>query len=136
MTSNITIVKGSYSVTVHTAEANDDYKNKFKSFTPATTKQNQSNGPKDTKVIDLLMVTHSIQFNGYLKTSTDRDNLIKIFKGAEAEGAPCIVTYDTYPNSPLSLFIEGLTIVETGEGSSANEAKYKVQINFIEGVSA
>jgi len=135
MTTNIIINKGSYSVTIHSVELNDNYDNKLKLITPPTQKQIQENGPKDTKVIDLLMLNHTMQFNGYLKTSTDRDNLIKIFKGADTEGGPCSITYDTYPSSPISMFPEKLTIVELPE-SSSSQTKYKVQVSLLEGVSA
>jgi len=135
MTDNITISKGGISVTIHTLEINDNYKNTLISFTPPQPKEKQATGPKTTKVIDLLRITHSMKIDGVLTNDTDRNNLITIAKGANTRGGPCSVTYEGYPGSPLSMFLEDLTITEVAREKDAisGNYKYSVQFQLIEG---
>lgn len=137
MTSNIIIAKGAYSVTLQTVEVSDNLKNEIRLIVLPTTKQNQAAGPKTNKAIDLLKITHSMNIRGIIMTTADRDNLIKIAKGADIAGSPATLTYSTYPGSPLSVFVTELNIVEASlDRDTSNDRKYQVQITVLEGVSA
>jgi hypothetical protein len=137
MTSNITIAKGVYSVTIHTTEIVEDYANDLHQIVIPTTKQNQANGPKNNKTMDMLKITHSVVVRGYLSTELDRTNLIKIFKGAEIAGSPVAATYDTHPDTPLNMFMEKLMITEASKDKlSSNQTKYAIQVTLLEGVSS
>lgn len=154
-TGNITIAKGSYSVTIQTVEVDDNYSNNVINKIPTTTApQNQSDGPSDRKIIDLLDITHELLVRGQItatstKTAEDvRDDLISILKGAGVSAGSgnlyCTVTYGTHT---YNMFIEKLAIKEVSSdydpSSSTDEkanytevSKYDVQVTLIEGVSA
>ena len=137
MTSDMILAKGSYSVTVNTTEITDNYDNKVNPIIPPQTKQNQSNGPKDVKIVDLLKITHEMVIRGSIKTTATRDDLIQISKGGGVSGTPITVTYDTHPSSPMNMFMTKCQIKEAArDKDSANQRKYEVQITLIEGVSA
>ena len=142
MTDEITIAKGSLSVTIHTEEASENYANKLIFIRPPQTKQNQSSGPTDVKVIDLLMITHELQIRGRLagtdtKTAKEvKDDLISIFKGANTSGGAATVTY---AGDAFNMFIEKLLITEKSmdEPTTLTEdiAKYDVQLTCAEGIA-
>ena len=138
MTSNITFAKGEFSVTIDTVEITDNYNNKLMLNIPnLQTKQKQSLGPVDKKIVDLLWITHELVIRGSLETTQERDDLIKIFEGGEVTGTPVVMTYDTHPDTPLNVFISKLMIKESSRDKSpVTEVKYEVQITLIEGVSA
>jgi len=142
MAEEITISKGGINVTIHAIEISDNFTNKIFPITPATTKQKQDAGPKDTKLIDLLRITEEINITrGYIVgtdtlTATQvKNNLKSIFKGANSKGGTCELIYD---GDTLTGFIEKLTISEVAsdEPASVGEdyAKYTVQLNFIVGI--
>ena len=136
MTTNLTIQKGAYSVTIQTIEISEDYSNDFTTLAIPITKNNHATGPKDNKIMDLLRINHTIVIRGALTNTTDRNNLIKIFKGADVSGQPAKVTYNTHPDTPLSMFPEKLMIKEySTDNITANQYKYEVQLTLIEGVS-
>ena len=134
MTSNITISKGVYSVTIKTIEISDDHSNQIRPIILPQVKQKQETGAKTNKVIDMLKISHTIQVRGVLTSTTDRNNLLLIFEGAGVQGSPCSIAYDTYPNSPLSMFMEKLIITEKAiDKSTNNPHKYEVQVTLFEG---
>jgi hypothetical protein len=136
MTINITIAKGAFSVTIQTIEISEDYNNTLSLISQPTTKQKQSTGPKDIKVIDMLKINHTIVVRGVLTNTTDRNNLIKIFEGAEIAGGSATITYDTHPDTPLNMYPEKLTIKENSiDKATNNQRKYEIQITLIEGIS-
>ena len=131
---NIIIALGGYSVTVQTNDYSDNYSNELKLIPQATTTQKQSEGPKPTKVINLLKITHEIVLKGYLISVTERNDLISIYKGGGVNGSPCLVTITNYPNSPLSMYISKLLITQSAKDrDSANQKMFDVQITLIEG---
>lgn len=142
MTSNITISKGSYSVTIETTVVTDNWDKKITFIRPATTVQKQDAGPTTVKVIDMLIITHTIVVRGHI-TPTDsktakevKDDLISIIKGGDVTGTACTVVYagDSY-----NMFIEKSMIIEKAfdePGTLETDiAKYDVQITLSEGVS-
>jgi len=137
MTTNIQISKGGVSATIQTHEINDNYKNQINTLVLPTTKQKQDAGPKTNKVIDLLKITHTLMVRGSLIDATTRNNLITIHKGANVTGQPCSVIYDSHPNTPLSMYMTDLTIVEKADdrkGANITGGKiYEVSLTLIEG---
>ena len=147
MTSEITIAKGAFSVIIYADNVIENYDNIIFSIKSPQTKQKQDTGPKTVKVIDLLRVTHTIVLQGYItptatKTADQvKSDLISLFKGAGVTGSAATVTYSSHPDSPLSMFLEKMTIIEQpidyDPGTSDQEImKYTVQIDLIEGESA
>lgn len=145
-TQDITISKGSYSVTIPCSKISETFKNKITTIIPPTTTQNQADGPKDMKVVDLLMITHNIIVYGYIcgtdspsKTAdTVKGELISIFKGAGVNGTPCSVTYNSSLGSPFNMYIENMTIDETPQDEPDTQptdmAKYDIQLSLVEGI--
>ncbi len=147
MTDVITLVKGSYTVTIDAIQVTENYSNKLFIITPPQTKQNQASGVKDNKAVDLLRITHEIIIRGALaptatKSSDDvRSDLIRILQGAGVSGTPIVVTYSSHPDSPMNMFMEKCMIQENPIDSDpavgdTDLSKYIVQITLIEAVSA
>ena len=90
-------------------------------------------------------MTHTLKIKGQLtptatKSADDvRSDLISIFKGAGISGGAITVTYSSHPDSPLSMFMEKLVIVEEpiDYNPAAGEedlVKYDTSITLVEGV--
>ena len=103
----ITISKGGITVTIYSIEVDDAFSNKFAVLTPAQSRNNQSNGPKDNKIVDLLRITRTIVMTGHItgtstingdaanKTASEiKRDLIKIYAGAGADGGLVTLNYD------------------------------------------
>jgi len=142
MTNNVTIAKGSLSVTIATEEVSENYANKITFIRPPTTKQVQSSGPTEPKAIDLLIITHELLIRGRIsgtvtKTAKEvKEDLVDIFKGASTDGGASVVTYagDAFNMFPGKLLCVEKAIDE--EGTIAKDvAKYDVQLTCIEGAS-
>ena len=135
---NLILSKGAFSVTIQVEEISDDYSNQIKAIVIGTTKQKQELGATDNKIIDLLKITHQMVVRGILISSTERNSLISIMKGAETFGGPATLTYVGYPNSPLDVYVEKIMIIEKAIDKNADgstQKKYEVQITLLEGVS-
>lgn len=161
MANNITIAKGGISVIVHPAEVNDTFSNKLFIITPAQTKDNQADGPKTDKIVDILRVTHQMIIRGYITGTASKTakavklDLINIWKGGGAAGGTVALTYDGNASSfgdtsatntnPIAGFIEKINFKdeamdEPDDFTSAPEdyqevSKYEVAITYIEGIS-
>jgi len=149
MTANITIAKGALSVTVETTNIDENYSKKLSPIRPAQSKQKQDTGPKTVKMIDLMMVTHTLLVRGIItptasKTAKEvKDDLINILKGASVAGTHATVTYD---GDSFNMFIEKLVIIEkatdyapTDDAAEKSDfqqiGKYDVSITLVEGTS-
>lgn len=142
MVNEITLTKGAFTVTIGTAEIDENYSNKLSLITPPQVKNNQDSGPKDNKIIDLLRVTHEFLIRGYLtgtasKTAKEvREDLRNIFKGAQAKGGVVTMVYD---GDSYTGYIEKVGCKEVASdepGTMPEDAvKYSVQVTFVEGVS-
>lgn len=140
--SNVTISKGGTTVTIHSVEATEDFGNKLSFIRPPQQKQKQGDGPKDTKVIDMLIITHSLVVRGHI-TKTDSqtakqvlDDLKTLFKGGSTAGSPAVITYD---GDTLNMFPEKLMVIKKplGEPTSPENdvIQYDIQVTLIEGES-
>ena len=162
MANNITISKGSYSVTIYASKAAvaDNYTNKLFQITPPQTKDNQTSGPSESRTVDLLRITHQMVIKGFI-TGTDtktaievKQELVNIWKGAEAQGGEVSLTYDgnasgfgnaaATDTNPISGYIEKVTFTDdamdeptdfvSAKENYADIVKYGVSITFLEGV--
>jgi len=154
-TADITLTKNGVSVTIGTVEVSEEYSNRLIKIPAFQSFQKQDEGARDEKVIDLLRVSHTIQARGHITPTASKTakevytDLITIFKGAGAGGSdggtPVTVTYTTSPDSPLSMYIEKMVIIEKASdydpSSDAYEkanyqdvAKYDIQLTLVEGV--
>ncbi len=155
-TGNITLSKGTHTVTLQTVEVDDNYSNKVNEKLPTLREpQAQSLGPRDKIVIDLLDITHEMLVRGEITpTSTQtaedvRDELITMMKGAGVDsgsGQNMYITV-TYGTNTYTMFMTKLAVKEKSTDfsptSDAQEksdyqgsSKYTVQITLFEGVSA
>jgi len=140
----ITISKGDYSVTVYATEIDEEYSNKIFNIIPPQSKSSQGSGPKDVKLVDLLRITHQIAIKRAYITASDtktakevKDDLKSIFNGGDENGGEVTLTYD---GDSFTGYIEKLGITEDANDEPDNytgkdNAKYHIQITFIEGVS-
>jgi len=129
---NIQLSKGGTTVTIHTIEFDENRDNDLTPISLPQPKQKQANGPKDTKILDLLKLTIEFKVVGHLD-ETNRNKLITLTKGAGTSGAISMI-YSGHPDSPLSVFMSKCQIKETAEYKSSNE-KYETQLTLIEGVA-
>ncbi len=137
----ITLAKGSITVTIYAREVVDNLSNQLFPIKPPQTKNNQSSGPKDNKIIDLLRITREYLITGAIKgTDTQtakqvKDELYSIGEGAGIDGGVVTLTYD---GDTITGYIEKISAKEKAEDTPASEpvdyAKYEVQINFMKGV--
>ena len=155
-TGNITLSKGTHSVTLQTVEVDDNYANKVNEKIPTMREpQSQSLGHRDKIVIDLLDITHEILVRGEITpTATQtaeevRDELILMMNGAgvDAGSGSDMHIAVTYGTNSYTMFMTKLAVKEKStdfnpatdviEKADYQEAsKYTVQITLFEGVSA
>ncbi|KKN09005.1 hypothetical protein LCGC14_1050980 [marine sediment metagenome] len=148
---NITIAKGTLTVTIQTLEVVDNYSNKLFLITPPQSAANQASGPKNVKIVDLLRITHTIVIRGVITPGDDdsgvgsansaKDDLISIYKGASTAGGTTTLTYD---EDTFNGYIEKLTVTEkTGKPSDFDSSPtiypevigYEIAITFVEGTT-
>jgi hypothetical protein len=144
VTTDVTIAKGAYSLSISCHTITEDYKNNVKIIAYPTTTQNQSGGYQSPKAIDLLLITHEMILEGFItpndSQSADqvKSDLITIFSGAGTTGSPCTVTYNSNLKGPFSMYITGLNIKERAIDESTSlytdSIKYSVIITLSEGV--
>jgi len=142
MVSELTIVKGAFSVTLYSTIIAENYTNKIFLITPAQSSVNQASGAVDTKVVDLLRVTHQLVIKCFLtgtetKTAKQvKDDLISIFNGGGVAGGTTTLTYDS---DEINGYIEKVNIVEKSSDDQStairDEAKYEVSLTFVGGVT-
>lgn len=143
--SDIRFTKGSYDVTVFTAKITESVKNAIKIVAGkgGQSKSNQSEGPKDTMLVDMLKITHAFHIETYI-TSTDtktakeiKDELVSIAEGAGVNGGNITMYYE---DGTVEGFMESLNIdkilnddlIETGY-TGTDSAEYHVTIEFVKG---
>lgn len=156
MTVDLRFTKGSYSVGIYSDNVNEEYKNKLIVLSLPQSSANQTSGKKDTKILDLLKVTHQFVIKGYLTGTTTatsstndtdggsttltakqiKDNLITIANGAAQAGGTISMTYDgdTYTG-----YLESIVAIRNADDAPTSEPedmiKYSLQLTFVVGVS-
>lgn len=136
----VTISKNSVSVTIYAREVVDNLNNNIFSIKVPQAKQNQSSGPKSTKIIDLLRITREFLISGVITATASKtakqvkDDLYNIAEGAGADGGVVTLVYD---GDSIDGIIEKVTAKEEPSDAPSPEpedfAKYDVQINFLKG---
>jgi len=142
MVSEITISKGSYSVTLYATDIAENFTNKIFVITGATSNENQSGGPSDPKIVDLLRITHQFVIKCYITGTSTKTNkevkeeLIEIYEGAGINGGTTSLVYD---GDTFEGYIEKLNIVEKAEDNISTTikdyARYELAVTFVEGDS-
>ena len=141
MVSELTISKGAFSIILYATNIAENYKNKIFAITPSQSSSNQSNGPRDVSIVDLLRITHTLVIKGYIagtdsKTAKEvKEDLINIAKGGGINGGIATLSYD---GDNLTGYIEKINMVEQSEDSPPDtirdNARYEVALTFVEGV--
>jgi len=140
MVSELTVSKGSVSVTIYATDIAENYTNKLFLITGATTSENQATGPSPTRVVDLLRIVHQLVIKCYIagsdtKTAKEvKDDLISISEGASTTGGTISLVYD---GDTFEGYLEKLNIVEKAADSQVETdkefARYEVALTFVEG---
>jgi len=159
---DVIFVKGSYTVTVYSAEVNDNFDNGLFIIKPAQSPTNQADGSKTPRIVDLLRVIHQIVIRGYITGTASKTalavkrELINIWKGAGTAGGAVTMTYDqgasaigntgATTTSTLNGYIEKLNFkdvpfdppsnFESAPENYTDVVRYEVGITFIEGTQA
>ena len=136
--SEISLSKGSYSVTVYVESVSDNLKNQLLVLATPTVSQLQSNGPSGTKVADFLRITRSFLIKGYILSNSDKSNLVNIMNGAGITGSVITLNYDSGGDkTSFEGYIESCVITQESSDEPSDEpddyAKFAVTITFIEG---
>ena len=140
---DIILAKGSYSVTMFTTTSAENFKNSLTVVTGVVSPSNQDSGVKDPTIVDLLRITHTLTFECYItktsiKTAKEvKEDLKKIFNGADVESIPVVLTYedDSFNVFPEDLVIKKINnddIVSTSYAGN-DAAEYHVTMTVVEG---
>ena len=143
--SDIVLAKGSYSVTLPTKEVTESVKNTLKIVAGkgGQSEDNQSKGPKNTIIVDLLRITEAYHIETYIIATATytakqiKDQLREIVKGGGINGGEISFTYE---DEVLKGYIEDMVIKKSGNddvvGNSYtgnDSAEYHVTIDFTAG---
>lgn len=140
MTYEIQLSKGTYSVDLHSDNVNEEYTNKLITLVLAQTSRNQGSGKKQTKILDLLRITHQFVIRAYIaanstKTAKEqKDDLKSIANGGGETGGVVSMVYDgdTYEG-----YLQKITMSKSSRDSpdteSESEIKYDLSITFVVG---
>ena len=140
MTSDITLTKGSTVVTLFTSSVDETFTKTLVTISPPQSRQNWTNGPKDSKIVDLLRIAHRFEIDGFIAATEGtygqsdtsstvagkRTNLISIFNGGGT------LTME-YSGTNYTVNIEKLSIKELPE-DSATVTKLDLKMGLIVGV--
>lgn len=140
---DITIAKGASSVTMFTETSAENFKNTLTVITGVVSPSNQDNGVKTPTVVDLLRITHTMNFQCYITATASKTakqiktDLISIFNGADVESVPAVLTYE---DESFNVFPEDLVIKKINNdnilvtGYTGNDAaEYQVTMTVVEG---
>ena len=154
--SEIVISKGSYSVTIYPNQIPEEYANKLTVLPIPQTASNQSSGAKDTKILDLLRLTHTIIIKGYITASAEassatndsggastltakecKEILKTIIEGAGANGGTCALAYDgdTYNGYIEKVIMTEKAADDPATRANVEEGRYEINLTFVEGVA-
>ena len=141
---DITLTKGAYSITLFTTADTENLKNNLTIIPGVVGPDNQSSGHKIASVVDLLRITHTFQFEGYIVDTTAipaltaKNNLKAIYNGGLISSTPIVLTYE---DSSINVFMEDCVIkgipddnaISGGGYSGEDAAQYHVTLTLVEG---
>ncbi len=140
---DIVLAKGSKSVTLFTVKDAENFKNSIQIIPGVVSPDNQSSGVKIPTIVDLLRITHTYQFEGYIVETdaisalTAKNALISIFNGSNVTSTPATLTYE---DSSVDVFVEDLVIVGVNNDDAVangyvgqDSPEYHVTITLVEG---
>lgn len=154
MVQEITISKGNYLVTLYATDIAENYTNKLIMVPNVQTKENQENGVRPIKIVDLLRIVHQYVIKCYITGSetTDtspaklngvaqnltpkevKDYLKIIYNGGGINGGVSTLIYD---GDSISGYMEKINVVEKSSDSPSDSikdyARYEVALTFVEG---
>lgn len=144
MTNHITLSSGAYTVTLFTTMVEESYSKLLTTIAPPVSSAKWETGPKSTKIVDLLRVTHRFEINGYI-TATEgsygsgdssstvagkASDLAALFK----KGGVITLTYTAASGTSFLVNIDKLNLKEVPTDSST-ALNYDVKMSLIEGVN-
>lgn len=139
-------------VTVYVIEIDDAFSSKLFLITPPQSKNNQSSGPKDSKIVDLLRITRILVITGEitgtsaLTANQVKEDLIDIYTSTGQNGGLVKLSYDgvgrELTTSGAATTIKGIIEKVAFKENHADEpssppedfAKFTVQMTFLEGI--
>ncbi len=141
---DVVLSKGVYTITIFTNDVTEGGDNTLTVINIPTTKKNQSEGQKETKVVDLLRIKNSFHIVGYLTNTSSKtaqqvkEDLKTIFKGGgESTGNPISLSYDgmSFGTYPEKWTINKLHTPKNLSSTDEQWAHYMVTIDLVEGES-
>ena len=142
---DIVLTKGIITVSLFTSLATENLRNNVQIIPPVQTAQNQEEGAKDAKIVDLLRITETYVFRGMItKTDTKsakevKDELRTLAKGANVNGAGPVTL--TYEDESLEGYITDLVIKKAVNDNTVvnysgdDSAEYDVTVTITLGKS-
>ena len=144
---NITLAKGSFSITLPTATTVENWKNVLKIIPGVTTTGNQVDAPNKSQIVDIQRTNYTYVFECYITSTTGptktakqiKDELRVLFEGARTAGG--IITL-TYEDDSIDVFFEDCVIKKltsddpVGNNSDEDVAEYQLTLTFVEGEQA
>ncbi|MHA1690044.1 MAG: hypothetical protein ACTSU7_00270 [Candidatus Heimdallarchaeaceae archaeon] len=140
---DITLAKGSVSVTLFTISEAESLKNILQVVPGVVSADNQDGGSKVATVVDLLRIQETFSFDvGITKTATYTAKQIKeqlklIFHGANVESAPITLTYE---DESIDVFFQDLVIKKVSNDNvvstsyTGNDAmEYRATVTLVKG---
>ena len=140
---DITLSKGGKTFTLWTVQDAENFQNKLVVKPAVITPKNQEDGAKPSMVVDLLMITHTFHFEGFIYHTTaktalsKKQDLISIMEGARVNSTPIVLTYE---GSTYNVFLEDLVIKgilnddAVAQGYTGDDiAEYRVSLTVVEG---
>ena len=141
MSYDIQFSKGSYSSDLHSDSVSEEFSNRLIVLKLPQSTTNQTSGKRDTKILDLLRITHQFIIKAYIaKNSTksakdQKDDLIAMANGAGTNGGVITMTFD---GDSYEGYIEKIIATKESMDSPDTEAddemKYILAITFVVGV--
>lgn len=141
---NITLVKGAFSITLQTTRATENWKNILKVVPGVTSKDNQVNDPNKSQVVDLQRTTYSYVIECFITATSSpvktakqvKDDLRTVFEGARTNGGAIVLTYE---DSSINVFFEDCVVIKISNDdaptgySGDDSTEYQVTLTLVEG---
>ena len=140
---DIVLSKGDVSVTLFTVDDVENLKNQMTIIPGIVSPDNQALGYVKPSVVDLLRITNTFKFEGYIVDTTAlpaltvKNNLKSIIKGAGVSSSTVTLTYE---DSSIDVFIEDAVIkginnddAVTNGYTGEDSAEYHVTLTLVEG---